>query len=546
MKFNYKHIAKASVGISLATSGLQADVDPNPNTFGFENLSSYTYNNGNFTETVNGTQITFSSNLESATFNPGSPISGSKGFQTSSSVSNGTLTFNFNKAVNLTSLDWKFSSSSTSTVSFLANGLSLNSTGNSETSANGTYDLSSIDNITTLTLSNFNFNYISSPFLLDNLIFELAPTSSYLTSTTNGGGNTPEKSAASELDRIQNKGGHNMSSLFTALDSLSSDSSKANAIKGLTPSVTGSTIIASSQIAGNSQNIVSIAQGSGGNSGDELFVDKSVWFKPFGSYGVQNDKDGFNGFDMKAYGFGVGTDGEYKNSQLGMAFFYTNANIDINNVVQTADLDVFSLIHYGTIPVIDDKTSFLYQLGYSLQKTETNRSTITGTANADFTAHIASLDLKLVRNYKLNDDLKISPVIETTYRNYSTPSYNENGAGAANLNIQSDTYNELIASVGTLVDYKLDTESKVFGSFFIGYDLLDEEQSTTYSFANAGSAGSTSVGGIDNGRWETRVGLGYEKTINSNGSTINFSVDHKQRGMDYRDDSISTKYVYKF
>lgn len=69
MKFNYKHIAKASVGISLATSGLQADVDPNPNTFGFENLSSYTYNNGNFTETVNGTQITFSSNLESATFN---------------------------------------------------------------------------------------------------------------------------------------------------------------------------------------------------------------------------------------------------------------------------------------------------------------------------------------------------------------------------------------------------------------------------------------------------------------------------------------------
>ena len=76
----------------------------------------------------------------------------------------------------------------------------------------------------------------------------------------------------------------------------------AKAVEETTPQTATSSVSASNHVAQGISNIVTQRQnvnlGAGINSGDEMFVEKNVWFKPYGSIGSQNDKDGINGFDI--------------------------------------------------------------------------------------------------------------------------------------------------------------------------------------------------------------------------------------------------------
>ncbi len=404
-----------------------------------------------------------------------------------------------------------------------------------------------------------NFEYVEDGETIDLNVVQgqtvaQAVSSTYESNTISGGGQSPAVSAATAFDRIQAAGTYgDMTPVFTALNSLSTNEAVAAAVDSTTPQTAGAATAASGQISRGIASIVTQRQnvnmggtGSGLNSGDEMFTEKNFWFKPFGSKGKQNNKDGINGFDLSSYGFGIGVDGEYKaNQSLGFAFFYTGANVDVNNVNQESDLDVFTTLVYGNVPVIDEKTKLLYQLGYSWQKTDSQRVVFTGdTAKADFTANVASFDLKLARDYKINDKLMLQPLLETTYRHFKTPAYSETGAGALNLTTNSSTGTELIAGVGTIAYYKLDQESKVIGNVNIGYDLHDKQQSVSSSFQGASGVNFT-TNGIDNGRWSYDVGFGYERDIDEN-SNINFSYNRTGEGSDFSNNTISAKYVLKF
>ncbi len=391
-----------------------------------------------------------------------------------------------------------------------------------------------------------NFEYVKDGETLDLNVVE----GTTLLNATTGGGNSPAKAAASALQTIQNTGTNTaMAPVFTALNKLPTNQAVSKAVESTTPQNTGSTVSAVGQISNTITGIVDQRQNitmGGLNSGDEMFSQKSVWIKPFGSFGSQNDKDGLNGFDLKAHGIGVGIDGEYKpNQTLGFGFFYTNANVDVNNVSQKSDLDVFTTLVYGNVPVLDEKTNLLYQLGYSWQKTNGERSIFTGdTARSKYTSKTASLDLKLVRDYRINDDLLLQPMISTTYRHFTNPSYSETGAGALNLDIKKFTSTELLLGVGTLANYKLNNDSRIVGSINIGYNLHDRQQSVTASYQGATGV-SFDTTGIDNGRWSYDLGVGYEMDINDT-SNINFSYNRQGQGSDFANNTFSAKYVLKF
>ncbi|NVJ54591.1 MAG: autotransporter domain-containing protein [Campylobacteraceae bacterium] len=393
-----------------------------------------------------------------------------------------------------------------------------------------------------------NFEYVKDGETIDLNVVE---GTTILNATTTAGGNSITKAAASALQTIQNAGTNTaMTPVFTALNKLPTNQAVSKAVESTTPQNTGSTVNATGQISNTITGIVnqrqSITMGGGLNSGDEIFNQKSVWIKPFGSFGSQNDKDGLNGFDLKAYGIGMGIDGEYKpNQTLGFGFFYTNANVDVNNVAQKSDLDVFTTLVYGNVPIIDEKTKFLYQLGYAWQKTNGERSIFTGdTARSKYTSKTASLDLKLVRDYKINDNLLLQPMTSITYRHFTNPSYSETGAGALNLDIEKFTSTELLLGVGTLANYKLNNDSRIVGSVNIGYDFHDRQQSVTASYQGATGV-SFDTTGIDNGRWSYDLGVGYEMDINDT-SNINFTYNRQGQGSDFVNNTFSAKYVLKF
>ncbi|WP_418186091.1 autotransporter domain-containing protein [Aliarcobacter vitoriensis] len=368
-----------------------------------------------------------------------------------------------------------------------------------------------------------------------------------LSSTIAGNGNQNDQNAAKSLQSLYDSNPE----VASAFNKLPTDSSIARAVESTTPQTTNATVGAATQISNGISTIVTQRQNanisnSGLNSGDGMFSENNLWIKPFGSIGKQNSKDGINGFDLKTYGLGFGADTEIKdNSKLGLAFFYTNASVDTNNVNQKADLDVYTALVYGNIPIIDDKTNFLYQAGYSWQKTDTNRDLFTGeNAEAKYTSKIASLDLKLMRDFQISDSLLLQPLVNTTYRHFTNPNYSESGAGALNLNVDKFTTSELIVGLGTLAHYKLTEDSKIIGSVNVGYDLQDKKQMVTSAYqGNIGTSFDTN--GIDNGRWSYEAGIGYELDINKT-NNINISYDYQGQGSKFSNNVISAKYTLKF
>ncbi|NVJ53845.1 MAG: autotransporter outer membrane beta-barrel domain-containing protein [Campylobacteraceae bacterium] len=343
-----------------------------------------------------------------------------------------------------------------------------------------------------------------------------------------------------------------MDGVVNALNNLSSNKQVADAVDSTTPQTTTSSFTASNQISNNVSNIVSQRQNvnlnAGGlNSGDEMLSEKNIWIKPYGSKGSQDDKDGVNGFDIDTYGIGFGFDGEYaENKQIGFGFFYTNADVDVNNVSQTSDIDVYSLIVYGNTPILDNKTHFMYQLGYSWQDTSSNRGIefMGKNAKADYTSKVASVDLKLIRDYRVDEKLLLQPLVSTTYRHFKSPNYSESGADALNLEVDKFTSSEFILGIGTLGFYKLNENSNLFGNVNIGYDLKDDNNIVSSSYQGA-SGLSFETEGIDNGRFSYDLGIGYENNINDL-TNINFSYNFQGEGSDYTNHVISAKYTYKF
>ena len=372
-------------------------------------------------------------------------------------------------------------------------------------------------------------------------------------SVVSGGGNSAAQNAGRALTTIQNSGNTQMNSVFTALNNLSTNQAVSKKIEETTSQISNAASEATSQISRNTLNIlnnrliIAPSVGKGTNSGDMVFGEKSLWIKPFGSIGSQQDKDGLNGFDTKTYGLGLGIEGEYAdNRKLGFALFYANSNVDMNNISQDADLDVFSASVYGNVPVIDDKTQLLYQVAYSLQKTDTRRdiSLTNQTATADYTSKTASADLRLVRDYQLNNEVLLQPMVSTTYRHFNSPSYKESGADSLNLNVDKFSTDEFLVGLGTGAQYKIDNSSKLIGNVNLYYDLIDDDKSITSSYAGA-SGVSFDTDGIDNGRLSHELGFGYEKEITTN-SNINFSYNYQGTGTDYSDHLVSAKYVLKF
>ncbi|MCT7556364.1 autotransporter family protein [Aliarcobacter butzleri] len=357
-------------------------------------------------------------------------------------------------------------------------------------------------------------------------------------------------SVAKTLDEFRNNQSlyPKMGAVLSKIDTLSTNNEVVKAINSIVP--TTSFVNTSSQITSSVSNIISNRLGnikSGLNSGDEIIVDSNrVWIKAFGSLGDQKDKDSISGFDLKTYGLGLGYDKEYKEDQIiGLATFYTNANVETNGVNHENDVDAYSIVAYGSNLLVDKKTTIYYQGSYTWQNNDSKRELFTGEqANADFTSKTVALDLKVGHKININDKFAVEPNIGTTYRHFTNPSYNESGAGALNIQSERFTSSEFIGNIGTDFEYKLTPDSKLTATIGAGYDFKDDDNIVTSSFAGA-SGVSFDTKGIDNGRWNYIAGVGYDVNLDSQ-NNLNLQYNYQGEGSKYSNNVISLNYMYKF
>lgn len=383
----------------------------------------------------------------------------------------------------------------------------------------------------------------------DNTIDLVAEQGQTIAEATEAGGKNKSVPAAKALDNAKDIPA--MAPFIAKLNNCETNECVAKAVASTTPQNHVSTQIAGTHVLNNVQGIVELRQnstlgGGGLNSGDKTLTEQNFWLKPFGSIGNQNDKDGINGFDFKMKGLGIGYDAEYKtNQRSGFALFATDANVDVNNSSQTSDVSVYNIIAYGNIP-LNETNNFLYQAGYAWQKNEGERniSLINETAHSDYTSQAASLDLKLMQTYQLDDKITIHPLAEATYRRFMTPSYNETGADAMNLHADKTTSEHYLLGGGVITDYKIDKTSNLMLDLNLMYDFNHGVESVTAAYEGA-SGIKFSTDGIDNGPLVYNIGTGYTMKT-SNNTELNFMYNYQGQGSTFDTHTVSAKYVLKF
>lgn len=285
----------------------------------------------------------------------------------------------------------------------------------------------------------------------------------------------------------------------------------------------------------------------GMSSGDKLFKSKHFWFKPFGSHARQKNVMSTDGYSANTIGFGLGVDGEYKqNRRFGFSFFYSNSNLDVNNLSQTNKINSFELAAYGNQSILDYKSMLFYQIGVGLQTNKTKRyiDIANKTAVGNFNSKSFYALTKIQRIYKLSDKIDIIPALKGSYGYFDIPSYVESGAGGYDLSISGSSFSQTIVGSQISLKYKMDNNTKFISNVAVNYDFNNNTQSVDSSFQSApGIIFNTS--GIKNSALAYGFSLGISKQIKHN-----FSFDLKYmlnaKGSDFVRHLISTRFLWKF
>ncbi|MDQ7067454.1 MAG: autotransporter outer membrane beta-barrel domain-containing protein, partial [Sulfurimonas sp.] len=265
---------------------------------------------------------------------------------------------------------------------------------------------------------------------------------------------------------------------LTALDSKATDQEKAEELAKATPKAT----ISASETVGRTLNtisgIISTRQSRvrGFSSGDKAFTDRNVWIKPYVSYASQSNKDNIKGFSANTKGFAIGVDGESDTfKRIGVAFSYATSDVDTNDITQTSDIESYSLIIYGSQPIIDSKANISYQSrSWSSSLLIQADLAQAMTTAADYNSKLYFIQAVIDRNINIKDNMSFTPMIKASYRYFDVPSYSESGAGGMNLDVQSYNTSEQNSWCRGAFMYTLNSSINFIVSGNIDYDFKND------------------------------------------------------------------------
>ena len=323
-------------------------------------------------------------------------------------------------------------------------------------------------------------------------------------------GNTPASGAGAALDRIAAENTTNP----VVLNFLNVQQNQiANAVSQTLPSLAGGQNIALGSVLRDFSRIVQARQEGavGRSSGDEFLGDKLFWLKPFGSWAGQGNHNGAGGYNANTYGLVFGADAEPSDTnRLGVAFAYAHTNLDgtLSTTPQNSRINSYQLITYGSHS-LDENTDLSVQADIGKSDTDGSRSILfmNSVAKASYSGWSGHLGGALARTYNIDERTSFTPSIRADYTSIRSDAYAETGAGALNLNVGSNTTNQLILGVDGKLAHSLTEKTKLTANLGAGYDVINENASITSAYAGAPTA-SFVTNGINPSPWLARGGLG--------------------------------------
>lgn len=376
----------------------------------------------------------------------------------------------------------------------------------------------------------FNFTASKNGNAVDLALAAVAPTGTG-TGTTGGGGgggtvvgsvtntgNISAMGAAAVLDTLVTAfagggtGNADMDAVIGALGALTTQQQVADAVGQMLPLMTGGMGQAvAANLHGVNQAVQSYLEstGSGLSSGDDFVLNGKGWVKPLGSWADQKDSNGAFGYGAQTYGISLGADGELSpRTRAGAAFAYSHTNVNSNSGVQSAGVDSYQFVLYGTSS-LNSGTAFNWQADYGYNQNKGSRyiAFVNRIAQASYNSDSIHLGAGVGHTMALNDTTSFTPSFRADYTSISDKGYTETGAGALNLVVNGKTTDEFILAADGKFVHSLNDNARFTANLGLGYDVNAKQNSITASFAGGGAAFTTN--GINPSSTLVRGGLGY-------------------------------------
>jgi outer membrane autotransporter protein len=347
----------------------------------------------------------------------------------------------------------------------------------------------------------------------------IGSTSQYV-GAVNAEQNLPGKGAAQVLDNLIANNPNNALAVKMAAAGSGSNQSQSSIVSQTLPLFVGASQNASRSALSGIGNVVSNHQATvlGLSSGDAVFSNKTVWAKPFGSWVDQSERDGTAGYKADTAGIVFGVDAKLSAANLlGLSLAYANANVSGKDSASgnSAKIDVWNLTAYGSHK-LDNGTLLSLQVGAGQNTTHGSRniSFDGSTANSSYNSTVFSVGTGVQRSYQLTSSLVFTPELRADYNTIRDSSYNESGAGALNLQVDSRTSEQLTFGLKGKFDYNSGGKTTLFTTVGAGYDAIRANANVTSAYAGASNLSFT-TSGAKAPRWSEQVGVGVSQKLNS-------------------------------
>lgn len=290
---------------------------------------------------------------------------------------------------------------------------------------------------------------------------------------------------------------------------LAANSEAANDIaESISPTVDAGAVIGATSFVTQTSNITNtqLASLRDGTEATGMYAGNVTnglrgWVQGFGLTGDQDERDGVSGYDVDSYGVAVGMDTQslVENWVWGLAFAYSDTDVDSDGVNQTnTDIDSYQVSLYTSYD-LDDRTYIAGQAGYVWGDNEQTRSNVGGitglTADADYDSDVIFAGLEAGRRYLVGGNTVLTPKALVNYQHYDADGYTETGAGGLNLTTSGEEID--LFEIGVGVDASWDYQ-QADGSFLqpkigvgVRHDLIGDEYQTTSTFGAGGASFQT-------------------------------------------------------
>lgn len=354
-------------------------------------------------------------------------------------------------------------------------------------------------------------------------------------------GNNPALGGARVIDATPQ-----LRALFSGLNS---NQLRSDAASQTLPLLTGASLNAIGNSLGAINDVIQARQDStsGLSSGDPALAEQQFWIKSFGAWADQDQRHGVAGFDADSKGMALGIDAAVSdNARLGLAFAYATTDINSDSTIapQSAEIDTYQLIGYGSY-ALTPATELNVQLDAGQNRTEGNRSIgFAGTtANSAYNGYSAHAGLGIGHSLRLSEQLTFLPSARADYTWIGDDAYQEKDAGLLNLDVDSRDAEALVFSLDGKLDYALNSSTVLSSNLGAGYDAINESNSITSAYAGAASA-TFSTQGLELEPWLARAGLGLSHTLPS-GTEVSLRYDAEARS-DFTHQGASLKARWAF